>query len=171
MEYNLNKAAGFKGFDYFYDGDKPQYTRMVHINWMGNPSNPADYIAVEPIATITAKGMVPLIKQLKEAGIKINVIAHSAGNIVLVQLMNELGKLSNEPYFDNVFLWEAAIPDTALSPDADKLDKSLSQRWHTQHAYQAAKHIHVLYSHHDSVLGPVPVTVYGACIKQILNKN
>ena len=39
MEHNLNKAAGFNAPDY------RQYTRIIMINWQGNPGMPYDYMA------------------------------------------------------------------------------------------------------------------------------
>lgn len=171
MEHNMNRAAGFQGFEYFYNAKKPQYTRMIHIAWSGNPSNPLDYIAVEPIASITGLALVPLLRQLKENNIEINVVAHSAGNIVLIRAMHELGKhLTFKNSIENVFMWEPAMPDMALSPHAHMLDKSLTGYWKTQHAHQTAKKIFVLYSNHDNILGPIPLTKEGKKNGRLIEK-
>lgn len=162
MEENMNRAAGWEGFDFIPDTTRPSYMRLIHIAWMGDPCNAADYIAVEPMAAITARSLLPLIEQLTHEGIAINIIAHSAGNIVLINLLQLLGvKTEMQECIDNIFMWEAAVPDTVLSPNADKLDTSLNQNWHTQDAYKAVKKIHVLYSLHDNILGPVPINLMG----------
>ena len=184
MEYNLNKAAGFKGFDYYYTAGDPHYTRLVQMAWQGNPMNALDYLQIEPNAIKTAPKVAAVIKQLHDEGITVNVIAHSAGNIVLTHAMNylcaktwhydydgdgsyqEQGR-ANPNYkkynnaIDNAFLWEAAMPNTALSPEADKLDPTIFKRYHTQWAYLAAKTIHVFYSEYDNVLGPIPTDMAG----------
>lgn len=162
MEYNLNKAAGFERFDYHFQDGMPQYTRILNIAWAGDPISALDYMAVEPIAAQTAEALLKTVIQLKEQHIEINIIAHSAGNIVLIKLMELLGR---EAQYHNslhhVFMWQAAIPDNALSPDVAQHDQSLSQFWHTSHAYLSACKIHVLYSCHDNILGPVALNDVG----------
>ena len=160
MEHNLNRAAGFNGFNYHYNPKEPQYTRLINVAWSGNPSSVLDYIAIEPTAAKTATALVTIIKQLYHANITINIIAHSAGNIVLIKAMNLLG--AHRRYHNSlnqVFLWEAAVPNTVLSPNADVLDSSLTHFWQTNHAWRAAKNIHVLYSRHDNVLGPIALNL------------
>ena len=156
MEYILNQAAGFEGFSFFYQPDQPHYTRLLNIAWSGDPLSPLDYMAVEPMAKLTARALLPAIEQLVEAGIEINVIAHSAGNIVLVQLMALLAEQSSCK-LNQVFLWQAAMPDTVLSPHPVKGDPGIAGSWQTQHAYQSAHHITVLFSRHDNILGPIPL--------------
>jgi len=158
IEYNLNKAAGFKGFNYYYQPKQPQYTRIINIAWSGSPASGLDYLAIQPIAEKASVKLVDLIKQLKDNHIKINIIAHSAGNIVLIKAMHLLGQQT--PFkncIENTFMWEAALPNTALSPKADLFDNSFTDFWQTEKAYLAAKKIHVLYSKHDNILGPIPL--------------
>lgn len=157
MEHNLNMAAGFNGFDYHYQAANPAYTRILNIAWAGDPASPLDYIAVEPIAAKTAYALLPSIQRLFDAGIALNVIAHSAGNIVLIKLMALLGQLPRyHNCFAHVFMWEAAMPNNVLSPNADQSDNSLTGFWQTSKAYLSAQKIHILYSHHDNILGPIP---------------
>lgn len=161
MEYQLNCAAGFNGFDKHYQPNKPQYTRILNIAWSGDPVSPLDYMAVEPMAAITALALVPAIEQLCSRGIEVNVVAHSAGNIVLLQLMTVLAKRHHHNVLNHVFMWQPAMPNNVLSPQADHQDDSLTGFWRTGLAYTSAKHITVLYSHHDNVLGPIPVSSLG----------
>ena len=163
MEYNLNKAAGFKSFNYLFQAHQPQYTRILNIAWAGDPVSPLDYMAVEPIAGKTADALLPTIIQLIEHHIEINIIAHSAGNIVLIKLMELLGRQSQyQNCLNHVFMWQPAIPDNVLSPDAALNDDSLTGFWQTSHAYLSTRKIHVLYSHHDNILGPVPLKLDGS---------
>lgn len=158
MEHNLNKAAGFEGFDYYYNPKKPPYTRLINIAWSGKPANELDYIAIEPVAAKTAFAVVQLIQQLRKKNITVNIIAHSAGNVVLIKAMQQLGvSLHGQHSIQNAFMWEAAIPNTALSPNSDMLDGSFSKFWQTENAHRAANKIFVLYSRHDNVLGPIPI--------------
>lgn len=160
MEHNLNRAAGFSGFEYHPTPEQATYFRCIHIAWNGDPVDPADYIAVEKMAEITAAPLSWLIMELHNAGITVNIIAHSAGNIVLTKAMHMLGQHDDyQNCIENAFLWQPALPDTVLSPQAHKLDTSINQNWQTQHAYKAAKSIHVLFSNNDNILGPLPVNV------------
>jgi hypothetical protein len=171
MEYNLNKAAGFRGFDYQYQQYQPQYTRILNIAWSGDPASPLDYLAVEPIAEKTATQLYKVIKQLREEQIEINCVAHSAGNIVLIKMMELLGQdASYHNSLNRVFMWQPAMPDNVLSPAAQHEDDSLTGFWQTNHAYLAAKKIYVLYSHHDNILGPIPLNIQGQKDKRIVEK-
>ena len=156
MEYNLNKAAGFNGFDYHHQPHQPQYTRMLNVAWAGDPISPLDYMEVEPIAEQTAQHLLLSILKLAQQQIEINVIAHSAGNIVLIKLMELLGR-EHKTYLNHVFMWQPAMPDNVLSPRAASQDDSLTGFWDTGRAYLSAQQIHVFYSHHDNVLGPIPL--------------
>lgn len=161
MEYQLNLAAGFQGFDWHYQPHQPSYTRVLNIAWSGDPVSPLDYMAVEPMALLTAHALMPTILQLQAAGIEVNCVAHSAGNIVLIQLMQLLATAGHYRAFKHVFLWQAAMPNNVLSPNAGHQDNSLTGFWQTGRAYQSASHITVLYSHHDNVLGPIPISDMG----------
>ncbi|PHQ81193.1 MAG: hypothetical protein COB66_02910 [Coxiella sp. (in: Bacteria)] len=171
MEYNLNRAAGFNGFDYLFQKNKPHYTRILNVAWSGDPVSALDYMAIEPMADITARALLPALVQLHEQHIQINIIAHSAGNIVLLKVMEVLGK---EPRYHNllnhVFMWQAAMPNNVLSPNAQHEDDSLTGFWRTPHAYLSARKIHVLYSQHDNILGPIPFKVDGTKDKRLYDK-
>lgn len=171
MEYNLNKAVGFKGFHYYYQPHKPHYTRLLNITWSGNPTYSFDYMAIEPIAAISARALVTVIKQLLAAKITVNIIGHSAGCIVALKALNELGQKKHyTDAINNVFLWQAAMPDTSLSPNSERFDYSLSNYWDTGNAYKAAKKIHILYSKNDNVLGPIAVKSSGKIKAKLKDK-
>ena len=159
LEYQLNKAAGFQGFPELVQvsqGETIPYTRLLAIAWQGDPVNPLDYIAMELMAMATAPLVAELITQLHDAGVTVNVLAHSAGNALLTYAMELLGQDNKTNYINNAFMWEAAMPNTALSNDP-KADTSLRQHWQTINAYKAVETMHVLYSEHDNVLGKIPV--------------
>tara|TARA_R110000868_G_scaffold266583_1_gene525797 strand:+ start:4921 stop:7755 length:2835 start_codon:yes stop_codon:yes gene_type:complete len=168
IEYQLNVAAGFTGLPEKVL-DKPghgiDYTRIIAIAWQGNPVSALDYAAVEHMAMATAPLVANVLKQLHAAGIAINVIAHSAGNCLLLYALELLGREGQTGIVNNAFMWEAAIPNTALSNNP-KADTSLRQHWPTTHAYQAAQTFHVLYSEHDNILGPFP-TMGGSVVSQL----
>lgn len=170
MEYQLNCAAGFDGFQSTYQSTNPQYTRILNVAWSGDPVSPLDYMAVEPMAAMTAMALVPTIEQLSAAGIEINIIAHSAGNIVLLQLMTLLGQHHLTNLINHAFMWQPAMPNNVLSPHANAQDDSLTNFWQTGVAYTSTKQITVLYSHHDNVLGPIPVSIDGKHHSEIVNK-
>lgn len=171
MEYNLNKAAGFKCFDYLYQPQLPHYTRILNVAWAGDPVSPLDYMAVEPIAEKTATALLTTIYQLIAHDVEINIIAHSAGNIVLIKLMELLGRQSQyHDSLNHVFMWQPAVPDNVLSPYASSQDDSLTSFWQTSHAYLSTRKIHVLYSHHDNILGPIPLKLDGSKDLQLHQK-
>ena len=107
LEHNLNQGAGFDGSQY-----APYNTRVVQIAWQGNP-NPQDYMAAPPMSQFPAQKIMGLIKQLKQQGTKVNVIAHSLGNEVLIRLLNLCGEQGIR--VDHAFFWEPAIPNSSFS--------------------------------------------------------
>lgn len=156
IEHHLNQVMGFQGFQY-QANQQSSYTRMIHIAWQGNPASAMDYMAVQPIAELTAISLLPLLMQLIDARIKVNLIAHSAGCIVALKAMQFLAHWPQyQSALDHVFLWQAALPQTALSPQANQLDQSVDNFWQTQDAHRSAKKIIVLHSRHDGILGPDP---------------
>lgn len=168
MENNLNSANGFLGF-----GNNSDYRRIINVAWKGDPSSLLDYMAVEPMAMIVGRALVPVIHQLVQAGISVNLIGHSAGCIVLIHAMNELAlhpAPTGEPWLDHVFFWEAAMPDVVLSPRANELDRSVYRRWQTSRSHQAAKVSYVLYSHNDNILGPVALPTVSARGEALVKK-
>ena len=128
MEDNFNRAT--KQFDH---SDYRSFTRFINIFWPGDIDSPLNYMEAVTNANKTGKQLIPLIQQLQQANITINVVAHSAGNIALLKLMNILGKQKLPP-LDHVFLWEPAVPDDALSNITQKNNKN----YNYPYAYQAA---------------------------------
>lgn len=176
MEYNLNQAAGFDGNDY------SQYTRLIGIAWQGDPSMPTDYMAATAMTDFPAKKLAAVIQRLQQAGLYVNLMAHSLGNAVLMNTLNRLAQ--DDTAVDHVFLWEAAIPDNSWdkqthdyfpmaisdtpsssprsqkSSATDTQDKapanpsrSLPYDYNYPHAHQAVKQVTVLYSGEDTILG------------------
>lgn len=145
MENNLNVATNqFKHIDYL------KYNRIVGINWAGDVGI-LNYVASEDKADETAMMMQGMILQLHEHDIQINIIAHSMGNRLLVKLLDILGKSNLENIISHAFLWEAAIPDTALSNNV-QLDKTRRKNCSFPYAHKAVDKITVLYSRNDDVL-------------------
>lgn len=145
MENNLNVATEqFKHKDYM------KYTRVVGISWAGDVGIP-DYVASEDRADETASMMAAMVMQLIQAKVEINIIAHSMGNRVLMQLLELLGVNNHKNVINHVFLWEAALPSTALSNNP-QLDKTTRGNCSFSHAHIAAQKFTVLYSRQDDVL-------------------
>ena len=152
MEYELNRAAGFDTDGDGYETDWTKYTRIINVAWSGDVAAP-NYIQAEINANMASQKLVPLLYQLKENGIKTNIIAHSLGNRVLLSLLNIAGDAGWNNVVENAFMWEPAVPDTALSNDP-KADTSILRNWNFIHAHKAAKRFVVLYSQNDNILGP-----------------
>ncbi len=147
MEDNFNRAT--QQYDRHYYG---KYQRLVHIAWSGDVGI-ANYMDSEDRANAAGHKLVPLLKQLIAAGLEVNLIAHSMGNRVLLTALNQLG--SDTAYaekINHIFMWDAAVPNTALSNESGK-DKSYRQNCSFPNATKAVKKITVLYSQQDDVLG------------------
>jgi len=150
MEDNLNRATG-----QFDRRDYQKYTRMVHLAWSGDVFQ-LDYMAAETNANQAGFALARLIDQLAGEGIAVNIIAHSLGNRVLLVAMNLLGQMPRrQECIAQAFMWQPAVPDTALSNDPGK-DTSVLRNWNFIHAHRAARKIVVLYSDQDNILGPYP---------------
>lgn len=145
MEDNLNRATG-----QFDRTDYRKFTRCVHVAWSGDMSD-VHYMLSEDNADAAGKNLPDLITQLHNAGIKINIIAHSMGNRVLLKMMDLLGEQGDIDLIEHIFMCEAAVPQNALSNDATK-DISVKQNCHFVNATKVAKKISVLYSENDDVL-------------------
>lgn len=142
LEDNLNRATG-----QFERKNYDKYNRLIHIQWDGNPNLSVDYMRTPPIAINTGKNLVELAIQLITNKIKINIIAHSLGNAVLLSLLEEIGK-HHQDAIENVFMWEAAVPNNVFS--------NTEGIWAFPHAANATKKITILFSNNDNVLGPIP---------------
>jgi type VI secretion system VgrG family protein len=153
MEYNLNKAT--KKFDEKNSKDYQKYTRLVHVTWTGNPASALDFmVAVDDAFDKKAVGdLVALLKQLKDSGLQVNVIAHSLGNALLLKALDTMGK--NGEKVDHAFLWEAAVPNDVFSRPAPKV--AGSDPWQMPDLIKGADKFTVLYSENDNILGPIPI--------------
>ncbi|MDH5546789.1 MAG: alpha/beta hydrolase [Gammaproteobacteria bacterium] len=149
MEHELNLAAN--GGDEI-DWDK--YTRIINVAWSGDV-NPVEYIEAEFRATSAGVRLSLLLEQLVSEGIRINIIAHSLANRVVLTAFNLLGEKGIEEKIDHHFMWQPAVPDTVLSNDPEA-DSSVLRNWKMIHAHKAAKKFVVLYTAHDNVLGGHP---------------
>ena len=146
MEYNLNCAAtGKYPFDWQEHGT--DYTRILGIHWPGNMGK-MNFLQTEEPARKAGLALVQQLLQLHKAGITINLITHSLGARVALTAMQTLAQQGVTDMLEHVFLWEAAVPDNALSPLlASNPDRNIFPQ-----AHQTAKQIIVLYSHLDDVL-------------------
>lgn len=152
MEYNLNCAAlkltpnAEDVLQFPWEKFANCYTRIVGIHWPGN-INFAD--AQDP-ATDAGNQLIPLLEKLNEEGITINIIAHSLGARVALTALQQLGQRNKKDIINNLFLWQAAVPDDALSPEAEPNSSLYSSYFPC--AYLAAKKITILFSQNDWVL-------------------
>lgn len=146
MSQSLNKATNqFANYT--------KYNSVISIFWQGDPANPLDYIAAVRLAKypgiLLAKVLIPLI----DAGIQVNIIAHSLGNLVLMNALNSLGKENKT--INHAFMWQAAIPDNAFTVEMPQ-DPFTAEYYYLPYAHQGSKKFTLLFSEHDNVLGPVP---------------
>ena len=149
MEYELNRTALGRepaGEDW------KRYTRIIHVAWSGDVSA-VNYIEAEHKAAHAGRQLPLLLRQLQDAGIRTNLLAHSLGNRVGLVALHEQGKVGRRQLVEHFFLWQPAVPDTALSNDP-AADTSLLRNWRLTHAHEGAKRFVVLYSQEDNVLGP-----------------
>lgn len=145
MEYNLNYATGQLDTETFKN-----YTRLLHIAWAGDPTHSYDYLASVEQSQQAGNKLAPILQQLQQAGLKVNVIAHSLGNGVLLKALDQLGQQGIQ--LNHVFLWEPAVPNDCLANPPT--NNNLCGLYHYPHAAQATDQMTVLYSQHDNVLGP-----------------
>jgi len=142
MENNINVANACS--------DYRQYKRLIHIAWSGDVA-PVNYFDAEEIADEAGKQLIPLMQQLNKQGIKIYGIAHSLGTRVLLSALQALSENKSYNTLEHVFLWQAAVTDSALSNDIQR-DHSVKNNNHFPEAYLACKKMTVLYSKNDWVL-------------------
>ncbi len=122
MEYNLNCAIQENYLEFPWDEKALEYKRILGIHWPGYKkiydipwSNNLNFAGMEFNALASGYALLPLIKQLKQAGLEITLIAHSLGCLVAIQLMDLIGR-EHQTYLERVFLWQAAVANVALSP-------------------------------------------------------
>jgi len=172
MERNINAAtsqfACEKGQDY------QQYTRLLHVTWHGNPAVSANYMTAVYDAFAAAPKLAQLLQTLKKAGLKVNVIAHSLGNAVLVKALDSLGE-SQSGVVEHAFLWEPAIPNDVFTREplhkATPSDDFPHIDWSMRNAIKAAKKYTVLYSQNDNIIGPIPASQPAGLTQQAVNES
>ena len=146
MEYQLNRAAGFNGQDWV------PYSRIINISWPGN-TGPTDFMQAELNAMATGRRLVPILKQLANAGIVISLITHSLGARVGLTALNILGTIGHHNLADHLFLWQPAVADNALTNDSSRDVHPLGLGVFPS-AHNAVRKIVVLHSRGDGILGP-----------------
>ncbi|SEP09972.1 phage late control D family protein [Aquisalimonas asiatica] len=166
MEHNLNRAAGLD------DGDTDEwrwdrYTRCVGVTWSGDHGATA-FKDSEVNAVTAGRRLVPLIRQLHQAGLGISLVTHSLGARVALSALNILAQAGEEGIVGNVVLWQAAVAQTALLPDPDQArphggdtqgepdEAPLRDVLGTANfplAYKAAERTLVLHTNQDNILG------------------
>ncbi|QLH42243.1 MAG: alpha/beta hydrolase [Coxiellaceae bacterium] len=129
-----------------------RFTPVITGSWQGDPVSALDYIAAVTMAKYPARIFAKLIQQQLEAGIQVNIIAHSLGSLVvlnILQLLAEAGLC-----VEHTFLWQSAVPNTIFSttPPVREYDRL---HYYLPLAHQGSKQFTVLYSNTDDVLGPV----------------
>jgi hypothetical protein len=163
LEKNLNIAAGFSG-------DIKDYSRVVQIAWQGNPKSPTDYISAVPMADFAGEQLAKLIDKLKAKDIKVNIMAHSLGNAVLMSCLNKI-----KTPIDQAFCWEPAIGNDCFSNsentkqvqniassylDVDNKIQNTQNSYNVSYNYANAannsKKFTIAYSNLDNILGPIP---------------
>ncbi len=125
------------------------YVRLVNVAWRGDISV-LDYMGSEETVNWGGARLANAIDYLLEVAqdLEINIIAHSMGNRVLLKALDSL----NQPEaINHIFMWDAAVPNTALS-NQKSADMSLQRNCAFPNAAKTCKKITVLYSEDDKVL-------------------
>ncbi len=146
MEHQLNRAAGFDGQDWM------PYSRIINISWPGDTGS-TDFMQAELNAMAAGRRLVPLLQQLANAGIAVNLITHSLGARVGLTALNILGTIGHHNLADHLFLWQPAVADNALTNDSSRDAHPLGLGVFPS-AHSAARKIVVLHSRGDGILGP-----------------
>ena len=146
MEYQLNRAAGVDGKDWM------PYSRIINISWPGDTGS-TDFMQAELNAMTSGRRLAPLLLQLADAGIAINLISHSLGARVALTALNIVGTIGRSNLVDHLFLWQPAVADNALTNDSSRDVHPLGLGVFPS-AHSAARKIVVLHSRGDGILGP-----------------
>jgi len=145
MEYQLNRAAGFDGEDWM------PYSRIINISWPGDTGS-TDFMQAELNAMASGRRLAPLLLQLANAGIAINLLSHSLGARVALTALNIMGIIGKRDLVDHLFLWQPAVADNALTNDSSRDVHPLGLGVFPA-AHSAARKIVVLHSRGDGILG------------------
>ncbi|WP_417516006.1 hypothetical protein [Marinobacter sp.] len=146
MEYQLNRAAGFDGEDWM------PYSRIINISWPGDTGS-TDFMQAELNAMAAGRRLLPLLQQLANANIGVNLITHSLGARVGLTALNILGTIGHRNLVDHLFLWQPAVADNALTNDSNRDAHPLGLGVFPA-AHITARKIVVLHSRGDGILGP-----------------
>ena len=158
VEYMLNLNADGKTDPFTQQPNWDKYTRIIGITWSGAAHGTFPFSASEIEANMAARKLVALIMQLADAGIGVNIITHSLGARVALGMLNIIGdkQFPNGAHYQkavkNVFLWQPAVADNALT---DKIEKDIHplKIGVFPHAHKSAESFTVLFSSQDGVLG------------------
>ena len=117
-----------------------------------------NFFRAEMYANEAGRRLAGILKQLIDDGIHVNIITHSLGARVALSAMNILGDMAGkyENRIDNLILWEPAVADNALTNLEKYNEKKAFNPLAMEifpYAYKVPKHITVLYSQEDGVLG------------------
>lgn len=151
-EYFLNKSAASLSVDAPIS-DWSKYTRIVGVTWSGDVNPESDFMQAEFNANVAGRRFARVLKQLLDNHLQINIITHSLGARVALSALNILGDFNGQydGKIDNIFLWEPAVADNALTNDSTR-DKNGLAFGVFPFAHKIPKHIRVLHSREDGVL-------------------
>ncbi len=161
MSQSLNNATN-------QFNDYTKYNSVIGIFWQGDPVNPLDYIAAVRLAKYPGLLLAKVLKPLIDAGIKVNIIAHSLGNLVLVNALDVLGKGGES--VNHVFMWEPAIPDNVFTTDVPR-DPFAREFYYLPYAHQGSKKFTILFSENDNILGPLPTGNFKTILEAIYERS
>ncbi|OOF58837.1 alpha/beta hydrolase, partial [Rodentibacter myodis] len=152
VEYYLNLAAS--GQDELREFTRwEDYSRIVGVTWSGSVDPSMVFFRAEMYANEAGHQFALILQDLIKKDIQINIITHSLGARVALSALNILG---NHPTFkeaiDNLIMWEAAVADNALTENYTKEHNPIAMELFP-FAHRAAKHISVIASDEDGVLG------------------
>lgn len=152
VEYYLNLAAS--GQDELREFTRwEDYSRMVGVTWSGSVNPSIVFFRAEMYANEAGHQFAFILRDLIDQDIRINIITHSLGARVALSALNILG---NHPNFhekiDNLIMWEAAVADNAITANYTKANNPIAMELFP-YAHAAVKHISVIASGEDGVLG------------------
>ena len=150
MENNLNSAAGA---DFMTPEGYHKYTRLFHVTWSGDHGQ-ADYgeSVDQAFAPKQAIKLAEALHSFKQAGLEVNIIAHSLGNGFMLESLRQLHKHYPNDTIDHVFMWEAAVPHNVFNRPIPK--NGTKDRWDFKEALNVVDKVTILHSYNDNILGP-----------------
>lgn len=158
IEYILNLNASGVSDAKGIIPDWDNYTRIIGVSWSGSVNGTMNFMGSELEANLAGRRLVSLVMQLKDAGIKVNLMSHSLGGRVVSGCLNILAdpEFPDQSYcsaVENVFVWEAAIADNAHT-DSFLNDVHPLKMDVFPYSHKAFNSLTVLYSAEDGILGP-----------------